>query len=80
MTSGTAELKNLEGYQMIEGYLQKKANGRYAINGAEFTSGEVIKIRIGHQWITMRFEYDDEYYLLSEGWSFYPRRVYARYA
>jgi hypothetical protein len=63
---------------MIEGYLRQKANGRYAINGAEFTSGDVVKVRIGQQWLVMRFEYDNEYYLLGEGMSFYPKKVYAR--
>jgi hypothetical protein len=66
-------------HKMIEGYLQQKANGRYAINGAEFTSGDVVKVRIGQQWLVMRFEHDGEYYLLGEGISFYPKKIYVRY-
>jgi hypothetical protein len=67
------------GDKMIEGYLQKQANGRYAINGIEFTSGETIEVRVNRQWLEMRFECDGEYYLMVQGFSFYPRGVYARY-
>jgi hypothetical protein len=63
---------------MIEGYLQRQSNGRYAINGAEFTCGETVKVRIDQQWQEMRFECDGEYYLLGDGYSFYPRHLYAR--
>jgi hypothetical protein len=64
---------------MKEGYLKKQSNGRYAIEGAEFTCGERIEVKIEEKWIPMRFEHDgDDYYLLTEGFSFYPKNIYVR--
>lgn len=65
---------------MIEGYLKKQANGRYAINGAEFIYGECVEVKIQGKWVPMRFAGDENgYYLLGAGFSFYPRIVYARF-
>jgi len=65
---------------LIEGYLTKQKNGRYAINGAEFTSGDCLEVKIVPYWVTMRIEHDGhDYYLLNDGLAFYPKKVYARY-
>ncbi|MCL6588792.1 MAG: hypothetical protein K6U80_02460 [Firmicutes bacterium] len=45
---------------IIEGFMKKQSNGRYAIFGAESD----CKLT---------------YYLLSDGLSFYPKKVYAWY-
>jgi hypothetical protein len=68
---------------IIEGYLKKQANGRYMIKGEEpweLTCGDCIEVNIDQYWITMRVKHDgEEYYLLADSTSFYPKSIYARY-
>ena len=69
---------------IIEGYLKKQASGRYLIKSAEttceLTCGECIEVNIDKAWITMRMEHDgEEYYLVADSISFYPKSIYARY-
>ncbi len=65
---------------MIEGYLQKKNNGRYGVSGqAELTSGVCVEVKTVYGWITMRVEHDgSDYYLVANSFSFYPKKVYVR--
>ena len=67
----------------IEGYMKIQPNGRYRLFGeegsCELTCGDCLEVRIEDSWVTMRLEHDGErYYLLNDGLSFYPKRVYAR--
>ena len=69
---------------IIEGFMKKTANGRYSIFGAEadyeLTCGECVDVKSDKFWIPMRIEHDShDYYLLSDGLSFYPKKVYVRY-
>lgn len=64
---------------MAQGYLWMQENGRYAVDGDELTAGRGIEVEIGGKWLPMRIEHDgEEYYLLCEALSFYPKRVYVR--
>lgn len=67
---------------MVEGYLEKNDNGRYDIGDlVELTCGKVVEVKTANGWMVMRVEHDGkDYYLLSDGFSFYPRRVYVRYS
>ena len=69
---------------IIEGFMKKQSTGRYAIFGAEdeweLTCGDCVEVKADKLWLSMRIEHDSEdYYLLSDGLSFYPKKVYARY-
>lgn len=69
---------------IIEGIMKKQSNGRYTIFGAEadweLTCGNCVEVKIDKAWVPMRIEHDsNDYYLLSDELSFYPKKVYARY-
>jgi hypothetical protein len=69
---------------IIEGFMKKQSNGRYTIFGAEsdceLTCGDCVEVKADKLWLSMRIEHDsNDYYLLSDGLSFYPKKVYARY-
>jgi len=69
---------------IIEGVMKKQSNGRYTIIGSEtdceLTCGDCVEVKSNQSWIPMRIEHDsNDYYLLSDELSFYPKKVYARY-
>ena len=64
---------------MIEGFLKKQVSGRYGICEVEFTCGAPVEIKTDSGWLIMRIEHDgSDYYLMSQDFSFYPKKVYAR--
>ena len=67
---------------MAEGYLEKQENGRYGVSKQmDLTCGLCVEVRTASGWMLMRVEHDGfDYYLLTDGFSFYPKKVYVRYS
>lgn len=67
---------------MVEGYLKKQDNGRYAVcDKMELTCGRRVEVKTLYGWMVMRVEHDGfDYYFLGQGLAFYPKMVYVRYA
>jgi len=66
---------------MIEGYLKKQDNGRYGIDDyVDLSCGKPVEVKTAYGWLLMRVEHDGfDYFFMSDGISFYPKRVYVRY-
>ena len=65
---------------MTEGFLKKQASGRYGVCEIELTCGAQVKVKTVSGWVMMQVEHDgNDYYLVSKDFSFYPKKVYARY-
>ncbi len=64
----------------MEGYLEKQDTGRYGVSDElELTCGDCVEVMTALGWTKMRIEHDGiDYFLVSNGFSFYPRKVYAR--
>lgn len=46
----------------IEGFLELKHSGRWAIDGVEISSGEVFEVKLSGQWVRVRMEHDGQDY------------------